>query len=132
MNYDKAQFRELMESRDELNPQKQARKQPAGAGLSAYPELLRQAAVKSEALTRDENWNNYLSRIQKDIEGAESMLAQARATLEDPKVMAYEDLMRAKTVVLESKAIINALNIAISYPVHIIEAHKKQKDLQKK
>lgn len=126
MNYDKSQFKHLL---DKLASEEKVRN--SSHSLAAHPELLRQAAVKSEALTKDSNWDTYLSRIQKDIESAENMLQQARAKLEDPKVVRYEELIQAKTVILESKAIINALNIAINYPVSIIQAHKKNKGLQK-
>lgn len=94
-------------------------------------KILRQAAIKSKWLVSDSKWDTYLTWIQADIESLEKMVDESRGVLEDPAVVGYEELMKAKTVLLESKAMISSLSIAISYPSQIIKGKKALEDRQK-
>lgn len=93
--------------------------------------VLKQAAVKARWLVNDAHWVTYMTWIQADIEELETMAAAARATLENPKVLDHQGLLLAKAVLLEAKARIDSLNIAISYP-HQILAGKKDLDEREK
>lgn len=92
---------------------------------------LRQAAVKSKWLLKDSKWDTYLTWIQADIDDLDAMMTSARLILEDPRVVNHDELMRAKNVLLEAKAMKQALNIAITYPSQMLKGKKDAKERQK-
>jgi len=92
---------------------------------------LRQAAVKANWLVKDTNWDTYLTYIQADIEEFDVIIRSARQIMEDPATVNHDDLMKAKLVLLEAKAMKKALNIAITYPSQIVKEGKELKDREK-
>lgn len=105
-----------------------AKKQPPSKSSQS---IIRQASVNARWLVNDSKWDTYLTWIQADKEELESMAASARVVLEDPAVMDHNSLLKAKTVLLESKAMIKALDIAISYPTQILVGKKDLEEREK-
>lgn len=122
MNYDKRQCEEAIKARAKRHQAKVTNMD------SQIAEFLRQSAVRSELLTRDENWDVYLTRIQEHVNRSMATLNSARLKLEDPTIWSTEELYRIKSVAIEAKAMINAFNIAISIPGEIIKERKKLTD----
>lgn len=117
MRYDKDDWRRVAE--------KKAQKYAVDTAAQDFPEYLRQAAVRSELLTKDPHWDIYLTRIQENVNKLQVALAAAQAKLESPEIWDSTELHRIKAVALECRAMIRAFNIAISYPKAIIDAHRE-------
>ena len=124
MKVDKAGFRAF----DKRHRQKNEDKQEV---TNHNVIVLRQAAVKCNWLVKDSKWDTYLTWIQADVDELNAVIESARQKMEDPATVNHDDLMKAKSVLLEAKAMRQALNIAISYPTQIIKDGKDLKDREK-
>jgi len=91
-------------------------------------KLLKQAAIKSKWLLNDPKWDTYLTWIQADIEELKKIITASRDVLENPGIVNHDEIMKAKIVLLEAKAMLNAFSIAITYPSQIVEGKKDVED----
>lgn len=92
-------------------------------------ELLRQAAIRTELLTGNSEWDSFLGYIQAAMEGTEAQVQSWIELMSDPLIVDHDQIMRAKIVLAECKGRIDAWQAVIELPKDLIEAGNKAKGL---
>ncbi len=87
--------------------------------------LVAGAAPVMDAVTRDENWNRYLSYLQGILETWTKARDAARMKLSSPAVWSHEELLKLKCDVLIAGATIEAFQLAIDLPKAIMGGHEE-------
>ena len=92
-------------------------------------ELLRQAAVRTELLTGNSEWDSFLGYIQAALEETEFQRKNLFSAISDPLCVDHNAIMQIKIAIAECKGRIDAWQAVIELPKDLIEAGDKAKGL---
>lgn len=89
--------------------------------MPMYRMLSGAAPVMTELVTGSDAWDRYLQILQGFVDRAKSAKARAEAQLADPAVWEPYQLMKLKSDILTSGAMVEALMVAMELPKALIE-----------
>ncbi len=88
-------------------------------------EMLHQAAVKSDLLTKDDGWDFYLTLIQSWIEKTELQKNQFKELSLSADIVNEDEQRRIKNYYLQCSERLVVLQEIITIPKQIVEQHEK-------
>ena len=95
-------------------------------------KLAIQAAVSAELLTKDPNWDVYLSYLQHACELIQVGVDQRKAQLEDPRIVDQNTIMQLKISLADLNGQLLACQWAMELPSAIKDTGKLARDLHDK
>lgn len=111
----------MIADRDDFAASVKDRKQERNVSMLPMARMLAGAAPVMEALTKDANWNRYLTMLQGVAERASAQAESAARKLTDPALWKHEEMLKLKADVLVGEAIVQTLQLAIGLPKAIME-----------
>lgn len=87
-------------------------------------EMLQQAAVSQDLLTKDDHWDYYLSLIQSWIEKTEKQKENFRDLSLSPDIVNIDDQQRIKNYYIQCSERLSVLQAVIQIPHQIIKQHE--------
>ena len=87
------------------------------------------APVMNELMTADGNWNRYLAILQGFVEGIKIAKAAAEQRLADSNLWEHHHLVKLKSDVLQSAAMLDILTTVMELPKAILEGGEAAHDI---
>lgn len=95
-------------------------------------DLLKRESARSGALVGSPEWDTFLGYIESIIKTHREIADQARASLEDSKVVSYENLIHSKMILREASAVVRNLEQIVQLPYAIIHERSMLEDVVSK